>query len=311
MSTPVSNSYRVDLECPPGGVRSDQTRVLVPVPKADFLDPAVFQGIRFSELLRKLQGNTMRRTWFVPAIFALGPGTLWLTADTVVLRSGKSVQGTFVGGSARQVEFLPVSGETMRIPVGEVVSVNFSSLPVSSVDREASRATKRAAVVIPAGTAFRVRTVDPIDVDSTQAGVKFRGSMDDPIMLGGDVVVPRGADVVMVAAKVAQGGRMKGSDLIQLKVNSISLRGRSYPVVTSISETKSGGEGKKTARKVIGGTGLGAIIGGIAGGGTGAAIGALAGGATGTAIAASGQPHLKIPSETRLQFQLVADWKIR
>jgi hypothetical protein len=56
---------------------------------------------------------------------------------------------------------------------------------------------------------------------------------------------------------------------------------------------------------------LGAIIGGIAGGGSGAAIGALAGGAGGAALSASGQPHLKIPAETRLQFQLMSDWKIQ
>jgi hypothetical protein len=28
-------------------------------------------------------------------------------------------------------------------------------------------------------------------------------------------------------------------------------------------------------------------------------------------VAASGEPHLKIPAETRLQFQLMADWKVR
>ena len=102
-----------------------------------------------------------------------------------------------------------------------------------------------------------------------------------------------------------------GSDLVELKVNSITVQGRVYPVVTSPVETKSSGEGKKTARKAVGGAGLGAIIGGIAGGGSGAAIGALAGGAGGTILAATGQPHLKIPPETRLQFQLAADWKIQ
>ena len=133
--------------------------------------------------------------------------------------------------------------------------------------------------MVPAGTLFRVRTIDTINVDHSQAGMKFRGSIDDPIMIGGDVIVPRGADVVLVAAKVEQGGRFKGSDLIELKVNSITARGKPYPVVTSVSQSKSAGEGKKTARKVAGGAGLGAIIGGIAGGGSGAAIGALAGGA--------------------------------
>lgn len=158
--------------------------------------------------------------------------------------------------------------------------------------------------LIPTGTVFRVRTSELIDVDSSRSGAKFRGALDDPIMLDGNVVIPRGADVELVAAKVAQGGRMKGSDLIQLKVDSITVRGRPIQVVTNLSETKSAGEGKKTTKKITGGAGLGAIIGGIAGGGKGAAIGALAGGATGTAVSAAGQPHLKIPAETRLQFQL-------
>jgi hypothetical protein len=168
-----------------------------------------------------------------------------------------------------------------------------------------------AQVTVPAGTQFRVRTAELIDVDSTQAGAKFKGTLDDPIMLGGDVIVPRGADVVLVASKVEQGGRFKGSDLIELKVNSIRARGRYYQVVTSLAQTKTGGEGKKTTGKVLGGAGLGALIGGIAGGGTGAAIGVLAGAAGGTILAASGQPNLKLPAESRLDFQLAADWTIR
>jgi outer membrane lipoprotein SlyB len=130
-------------------------------------------------------------------------------------------------------------------------------------------------------------------------------------MIGGDVIVPRGSDVELIASKVAQGGRFKGSDVLELKVSTIAVRGRVYPVVTSEAEAKTSGEGKKTAGKVVGGAGLGAIIGGIAGGGKGAAIGAVAGGATGTAVAASGKPHLKVPPETRLEFELKADWKIR
>jgi hypothetical protein len=175
----------------------------------------------------------------------------------------------------------------------------------------ATRAPGTRPAMIPAGTQFRVRTIDPIDVDVAHAGARFLGSLDDPIMSGGDVVVPRGAEVMLVAVSVKQGGRVQGSDLLELKAESIKARGRSYPVVTNVTKAESAGEGKKSARKIAGGAGLGAIIGGIAGGGTGAAIGALAGGATGTAVAASGQPHLKVPPETRLSFELMADWKIQ
>jgi len=168
------------------------------------------------------------------------------------------------------------------------------------------------AELVPAGTILRVRTSEFIDVDSSQAGMKFRGALDDPIMFGGDVVIPRGSNVELVAAKVEQGGRMKGSDLIQLKVVAIVVSGRTYPVVTSFTETKSAGEGKKTTRNIAGGAGLGAIISsGIAGDGEGAAIGAAAGGAGGTVLSSAGRPHLKIPAETRLNFQLLSDVKIR
>ena len=251
----------------------------------------------------------MPRRWFLCLVLALSLGVSWVCADTLALRNGKTIQGTFVGGTARQIEFLPASGQAMKIPMADVVSLHISS--PSQPAQPPRRAAGRQPVLIRAGVSFRVRTIDPIDVDVAHAGAQFRGAIDDPIMAGGDVVVLRGAEVVLVAAKVKQGGRFKGSDVIELKVNSISARGRLHPVVTSVSEMKTSGEGKKTARKVVGGVGLGSIIGGIAGGGTGAAIGALAGGAAGTAVAASGQPHLKIPAETRLQFVLQADWKIQ
>jgi len=244
-------------------------------------------------------------------ILALAFAAVPLLADTLVIRDGKQITGTLLGATARQVEFLPDSGKALKMPLDKVASIHLSEPAAVAQPAPARPPAARRAVTIPAGTAIKVRTIDFIDVDKTQAGAKFRGAIDDPIMLGGDVVVPRGADVVLVASKVQQGGKMKGSDLIELKVTAIKVGGRSYPVVTTVSETKTGGEGKKTAGKVLGGAGLGAIVGGIAGGGKGAGIGALVGGAGGTIIAASGQPHLKIPAETRLQFQLTADWKVQ
>ena len=163
-----------------------------------------------------------------------------------------------------------------------------------------------APITIPSKTIFNVRLTEGIDVDATKAGATFRTLVDDPIMLDGRVVIPRGAVVIVQAVSVAQSGTIKGSDKISLKANSITFGGQTYEIVTAYIEAKGAGEGKKSARKIGGGVGLGAIVGGIAGGGSGAAIGAAVGGATGAVVASQGQEHLKLPAETRLQFQLSA-----
>jgi outer membrane lipoprotein SlyB len=241
---------------------------------------------------------------------------LTLQADVVKLKNGRSIQGIFLGGNTRQIDLLSPGGQTLNFPLTSVASVVFTALPAAPVESgppaaAAPAPAARPSVLIPSGTLVRVRTIDNIDVDSSQAGAKYRASFDDPIMIGGAVVIPRGADATLQAVKVQQSGKMKGSDLIQLKITHISVRGTSYAVVSSVAETKGKSEGKATARKTLGGAGLGALVGGIAGGGKGALIGTAAGAAGGAIVSASGQQHLKIPSETRLEFKLEADLKVR
>ncbi len=228
-------------------------------------------------------------------------------ADTLVLRDGKKVDGTFLGANSRQVDFMTADGATQHIPITSIVTIDFSA-PVTvapaAAPASAPPAAKRPSVTIPQGTTIRVRTIDTIDVDASKAGMTFKAAIDDPIMIGGSVIAERGAAVTLQAAKVQQSGSMRGSDLIQLKLNSIVINGKPYAVMTTFTEVKGGSEGKSTARKTVGGAGLGAIIGGIAGGGKGAAIGAAAGVATGLVVSAAGQQHLKVPAESRLEFRL-------
>jgi hypothetical protein len=159
-------------------------------------------------------------------------------------------------------------------------------------------------VKVPAGTTINVRLTQDVDVDLAHAGMIVRARVDDPVIVNGHIAIPREASAVVQAVRVAQSGEFKGKDSISLKMNSVSFGGRSYQVATEYATVEGKGEGKKTARKVGGGAGLGAIVGGIAGGGSGALIGAAVGGAAGTAVAASGEEHLKLPAETRLQFSL-------
>ena len=180
--------------------------------------------------------------------------------------------------------------------------------PAATQAPNAARAPQT--VMVPADTVLNVRLSQGIDVDATQMGATFKGRVDDPILIDGRVVIPREAAVVIQVASVKQSGTLKGSDQIGLKLNSISFGDRVYQVVTQYAVAQGKGEGKRTARKIGGGAGLGAIIGGIASGGNGAAIGAVVGGITGTVVAASGEEHLKLPAETRLQFKLTAAVRI-
>jgi hypothetical protein len=237
-----------------------------------------------------------------------------LDADRIKLRSGKVVDGMFVGADSKSVRVLLDNGSVTEVKIADVVTVEFAERkppppPSKPSPVPAAAAPPRAqpkAVTVPAGTVVNVRLTQDIDVDVSQAGQRFKGTVDDPITVGGSIVVPRGAQATLQAVQVQQSGSMKGSDKITLKLNTISYGGMVYEVASTYVETKGKGEGKKTARKVGGGAGLGAIVGGIAGGGEGAAIGAAIGGVTGAAVASSGEEHLKLAAETRLQFQLTS-----
>lgn len=226
-------------------------------------------------------------------------------ADRVKLRSGQSVNGSFMSADVKIVRILLDNGKIAEFDVQDITAVEFSprkTAPPAVPDPSRTPPP----VTVPTGTVLNVLLTQAIDVDATQTGMTFRALVDDPVMMGGKVVVPRNAAVVVQVANVEQAGKMKGADKISLKANTLSFGGRTYEIVTAYVEQKGKGEGKKSTRKVVGGAGLGAAVGAIAGGGTGAAIGALAGGGAGAAIAASGTEHLKLPAETRLQFTLTA-----
>ena len=165
--------------------------------------------------------------------------------------------------------------------------------------------------LIPAGTVLNVRTTHTIYADSSSPGMRVSAVVDDPIYVGGRIVVARGAPAMLEVTHVSRSSNMEGRDRITLKVLWIEADQRTYPVATNDVQFKGPSEGKKAARKIGIGAGLGALAGGIFGGGTGAAIGAAAGGTTGAVMSGSGKEHLMIPAETRMQFQLNSSVRVR
>jgi hypothetical protein len=162
-------------------------------------------------------------------------------------------------------------------------------------------------VTIPSGTTLAVRLVDTIDSETATQGQTFHATLDSPLAVDGETVIPSGFDVEGHIVTVQSAGKFAGQSLLVLQLDRLAASGRNYSIQTDQYSRKGSSRGKNTAAKVGAGAGIGAIIGAIAGGGKGAAIGAAAGGGLGGGVqAATKGQQIKLPSETVLNFTLQA-----
>ena len=259
----------------------------------------------------------MRRQTPFLLLTLVGVLVLPVAADTLRLNSGSELEGTFLGGDARTVRFLDSAGNVQSYSIGDVEVIRFGSAQTSAPTApRAPRApappraaaapepARASGITIPAGMVVTVRLIDSIDSDITGEGERFRASIDDPIVVDNQVVIPRNADATVQVVRVDQAGAVRGADEVSLKLFDITVNGKSYELATNYAEVKSRGKGKSTAKTTAVTTGVGAALGAIFGGGKGAAVGAGAG--AGVAVSASRGRRLRIPSETRLDFVLRA-----
>jgi hypothetical protein len=250
---------------------------------------------------------------------------LFLSADVLTLRSGEVVTGNYIGGTGRQIR-MDVFGDIRLYNANEVQSLVFSDPPSQPTYQAppqppyqppppnpypppANNAPDYPPVangpMLPAGTEVRIRMIESVDSERASLGQTFRASLDEPIYVNGQEVIPRGTDVLTKLVEDRQSGRLQGRTVLTLSLQTITFNGRVYDVSSTDVRTESSSRGARSG-EVIGGTSvLGAIIGGIAGGGKGAAIGAASGAAVGTGaeVMTNGQ-RVRIPSETRLSFRL-------
>jgi hypothetical protein len=246
-------------------------------------------------------------------------------ADTLTLRDGTTVNGDYAGGDTRTIRMM-VGDRVQSFHVGEVVSLTFgpgvaqSTPPPIAPPPPPSDAsglqTQRAyeqpnpnatGLQIAAGTPIVVRMVDAVDSQRDPTGATFRATVDEPVVINGQTIIPRNSDAVVKLVQAHQSGSMTGRTALTLALQQVLINGRMVDTYTEAVTQTSGSKGKKTAGETGGGAALGAVIGALAGGGRGAAIGAVGGGAAGAGVAVvTGGEKVKIPSETRLTFTLQA-----
>lgn len=188
--------------------------------------------------------------------------------------------------------------------------------PSSGDTGSSSSSTRPSAVrpvkVVPAGTTLTVRLGEALGSKISSPGQSFTATLAAPVVVGGDTVIPAGAEARGTVTDAKALGRFKGGAVLQIKLNSIKVNGVEHSIDTSAVTRSAKGKGKRTAVLTGGGAGVGALIGGLAGGGKGAAIGALAGaGAGGAGSAFTGNKDVVLPAESAVSFRLEAPLELK
>ncbi len=222
---------------------------------------------------------------FVIAAIFFSFQTIW--ADTLELKNGQVVNGTYVGGTAGTVRFETAKGVQVY-NTGEVLALTFSGQKTAAAAKAPAGKTQPAkpaaaakpapvTLTVPSGTTLLVRMADGVSSNDA-TGKRFTTTLDTDLAANGVVVAKAGTRAYGRVEKSQQAGRYAGQSMLDIRLTELSIDGKTVPIVTGpFAQTGSRSMGK-TARGAVAGTAIGAIAGGSKGAGKGAAIGAVASG---------------------------------
>jgi hypothetical protein len=204
--------------------------------------------------------------------------TTW--ADTLELKNGQVVSGTYVGGTAGTVRFETSKGVQVY-NTGEVLALTFSGQKSSATAKapatktssaKPAEAAKPVTVTVPSGTTLLVRMGEGASSNDKE-GRRFTTILETDLTAEGVVIAKAGTRVYGRVEKSQQAGRYAGKSTLDLRLTELTVAGKTVPIVTGpFAQT-----GSRSGGKTVKGAAAGAAIGGIAGGGSGAAKGAAIG----------------------------------
>jgi hypothetical protein len=238
----------------------------------------------------------------VGAVAKKAPSSEPLNTDSVLRLVKAQFSDTFIMDllSRRPAQFSTDAGRIIELKQAGVSERLLSLMVTQSASRE-----------LPRGTEINVRMVDSIDSEQHRPGDQFSATLEDPIVLGSDVIAAKGSKAVIRLADLTDSGKLTGRTSLTLQLVSVTIDGKVVQINSSDVAQQSGSRTEKTAKSAAAVGVLGAIIGGIAGGGKGAAIGAAAGAGAGAGAQVLLDPQkVKVPSETVLTFVTAAPTRI-
>jgi len=221
-------------------------------------------------------------------------------ADVLELKSGKILQGKYIGGTAATLRFETSSGVQV-VETSQAVALTFTGGGATPSAAAAPAPTAVAApavgpVNVPAGTTLLVRMVDPVSSRDAQ-GKRFTTTLEADLAVNGVVVAKAGTKIYGRVQSAQQAGRYRGQSTLDLRLTEIAMGPNLVPVVTGPYAQAGAKSIQKTAKGAAAGAAIGAIADGGDGAAKGAAIGAVASGVK------KGQP-ISVSPGTLLEFKL-------
>jgi hypothetical protein len=152
------------------------------------------------------------------------------SADTLELRDGRVLQGTYKGGTAQQLHF-EINGVLHGVPVTDVAGISFLGGKAGAAAPPAAPAQPPAApsvARVAAGTRLRVRLSDTLDTHVNTEGDVFEGVLEMELKAAGKTIVaPRSA----VSGRIAEiQGSPAGS--LSLELTGLQVGEAMQPIVT-------------------------------------------------------------------------------
>ena len=220
-------------------------------------------------------------------------------ADTLVLKDGRVLQGTYKGGDETSV-FFETEGKLQTIPLSDITTITFSPRE-KAVEKASAGQTPAGTVTVPAGSRMLVKLTKPVSTASHKQGAAFTGVLATGLAVNGQIVVPPGTKIHGKVLE-SRGGRVVGGSKLVMTFTDLEINKQLVPIVTDQigAETGRGGAVKKV--------GAGALIGSAIDGGKGAGTGAAIGGAL--AILGSRRNHLQIPADYQVEVSLKQPLKL-
>ncbi|HET7251732.1 MAG TPA: hypothetical protein VFI79_17950 [Gemmatimonadales bacterium] len=204
------------------------------------------------------------------------------------------------------------------VSVAALVACSPTGRAAETSGSKAKTPSPPAARTLEAGRQFSMATTQTISSRTAKPGDTFTATVVADVSDGaGRIAIPAGSEVSGTITDVKSASNPSSSGTLTLTVNSVTVRGRSYPIEVSIDslDTQRQGQGVSggDVAKVGAGVAAGAILGRVIGKNTkGAVIGGIMGGIVGAGIAVQTKhADIVLPAGTHVLVTLAQPLTVR